>query len=442
MAIRDHIDADFNAPSRQVECKVEIYFDAEPLVITHSDYLMKLSLTEESSAESSNPLGAVSANELDLTLSNKNRIFTPTNVTGPYYGKIKNGVKLKVFFRLIDPVDTLNWIEFGVYYVAEWNSEATGINATVYATDIMSTVLTEPSANIQVVAGYTFKQFYDYMFATIGHAAVVSSELDGIIPFAYASDSISADLSELTCAAMAMCYSDRAGVITVEPINASRALRATLTDSDQVVSVTVKQSTIKTYDGVSLTYRYPQLLLNQNLLEVTDLDIPAGNYAHDTMYFDDGPVAAVGHVAVQTLSDLVTVLGFSYTPWQIKLITNSLNALTTNLSVYGTLVDFTDTVISDEAASMFSYTNKYIQTVAYASVYKAFLEAFVGSDVPTIDAKIRGNLLLKPGDKITVTSDMFNVTFTGVIKRMKYTYEGYLSCTATLLNSDIVEVIA
>lgn len=443
MAIRNHTDADFNSKSREVECKLEIYFDPEePLTITNHDYIISLGISEESSAESKNPLGTISANELDLSLFNTDGIFSPLNEASPYYGLIKVGVKIIPYFRLKDAVDTLNWIQLGVFYVTDWKATITASTVTVYAMDKMREVLSGDSTDVQVVANYTFKTFYEYYFMKLGHSVTVDEALSKVIPFAYAESDIGSTLTDLTCAAQAMCYANRSGEVVVKALNTERPLRATITDSDQIVDISLSQSILKSYDGVALTYKFPQLTMNELVLDVENIDIPEGTATHLPLRFDKGPIAALSHCALQTLDNAVKILHLAYTPWLLTIVTenNTEAAIVSNLSAYGTLVEFTDTVLSDEADNMLTYSNKYLQTEEVALAYKAFLEAFVGSTIPVLEVRIRGNLLLQLGDKITVQSDTYELTFTGVIQRMKHDYQGFLGTTITLLNSEILEV--
>lgn len=443
MAIRDHIDDDFNASTRQVDCKVEIYFDEVPLTVTKSDYLISCDELEEVTAESSDPIGAVSANEFSMVLLNTNGIFNPHNTSGPYYSKIKTGIVIKPYFRLLTDTDTLNWIQMGTFYVSEWSAEVTGTKATVYATDIMKDVFGKDPVDIQVVADNTFKQFIDYVFGIIGYTPAVSADLTQLLPFGYVKGVPKTFLTELMAGALAMCHSDRLGGIVVNPIAATRVNRATLTDANQVISVSAKQSTLKTYNGVSLTYSLPQLLYDQKVMEAKDFKVKVGTHAYDTMSFNEGPVAGVGHIAAQTVDNKVQVTTFSYSPWQIKMtINNDTEAqLLTALSVYGTRVDFTDTVIADSTTPLLTINNKYIQTPEYAANYKTFLNAFVSNITPVLEVTIRGNLLLKLGDLITIQSTKYHLNFTGLIWRIKTSYPGYLKQTITLLNSEIVGVI-
>lgn len=64
--MRPLVDADFNAASREISMRLDIYLDETPLEVTKQNYLIDSSWLEEGSADSSNPFGAVSSNELSL----------------------------------------------------------------------------------------------------------------------------------------------------------------------------------------------------------------------------------------------------------------------------------------------------------------------------------------------------------------------------------------
>ena len=85
--MRAATDADFNSRSRQIELKLDIYFDGmmtTPFTVSKSDYLIDAEWLEEISADSSNPLGVISSNELSFRLFNKDGIFSPTNTLSPH----------------------------------------------------------------------------------------------------------------------------------------------------------------------------------------------------------------------------------------------------------------------------------------------------------------------------------------------------------------------
>ena len=438
---RAAVDADFNAASRQIEGKVDIYFEATPVTIMHDDYLIDFSVLEEICAESNTPLGKISANELEVTLLNPDNRFNPQNTTGPYYGLIKTGIRVDPFVRVVSPTLVSDWIPLGVFYVRDWFAEMAGVTASIYTTDKLETALAASTDTVEVQQSVTFKAFLENIFTVIGVTASVDASLTQNIPAAFAAPKPGQFLDTMVAGAMAMCYCNRAGSILVRPYIATRSLRATITDADQIVDMKAKQSVLKTYDGVSLTWQFPQFTPHDLLLDIQNYDIAIGAKQYSDIEFDKSPVAAVESVATQTKVEDVLINSFSYTPWKFKVsLTNSTAAvIQTMLSVYGISVELTATEIKDEGTSLLDIKNDYIQTEEYATTYKSFLSAFVVCDIPTITITTRGNPLLLLGEKITASSAMYDLTYTGIIQRIKHKFSGHYASTITLMNIDIVE---
>lgn len=115
----DATDLDYNADSRVIESKIEIFFDPTPITVDKDDFLIDWDVLEEVGTDSNNnPIGDTSANDFSFSLFNEEGIFSPANTAGPYYGKIKSGVKVIPYLR----TKNTNWIQMGVFYVNEWNA--------------------------------------------------------------------------------------------------------------------------------------------------------------------------------------------------------------------------------------------------------------------------------------------------------------------------------
>ena len=183
--VRDATDEDFNAHSRCILLKLDIFFDGlqnEPLTVTRSDYLIDAELLEEAGAEDSNPLGAISANELSFSLYNDSGIFSPTNTNSPYYGKIKTNVPIIPYMKPeLDEVTDVNWIKMGKYYVSDWNATVTGAAASITAEDKLQQVFLEPAPVIPVGLNKTQAAFFQEVFEALGYAAKISQSLNATI---------------------------------------------------------------------------------------------------------------------------------------------------------------------------------------------------------------------------------------------------------------------
>lgn len=444
--IREATDEDFNAQSRCILLKLDIFFDGlqnEPLVVTTDDYLIDADLLDEIGAEDNNPLGAISANELSFSLYNDKGIFSPTNSDSPYYGKIKTNVPIIPYMKpKFEDGTEVNWIKMGMYYVSDWNATVTGATVSVTAGDKIQQVLAEPSPIIPVGLNKSQAEFFQEVFDALGYAAKISGELNAPLLYTFTEGEQSAFLQEMLQGAIAYCTCDKEGDIVVKPLNGSNQLRATLTDADQIVSVTAEQSVVKMYSGVELTYVSPQLTETIQLVQIREANVPAGTFTHNKVAFSKGPAKAITNICAITSDKEVTVIDYVNSPWDITLITKneSTEQTTSDIIVYGAVVDFVDTILTDNALNILKVKNRYVQNTEYATRYKEILEAFVNSDMPTLTLQIRGNPLLNTGDKIRVKSEKYKLDFTGILKRIRYKYVGSLSCEITLLNSDILEV--
>ena len=440
-------DADFNNASRYLSMKIELYFnglESAPLTVTKDDYLVDTDWLEEGSAESSNPFGTISSNELSFRLFNKDGMFSPTNTSGAYFGLIKSGVCIIPYIKPINAADDLEWIKLGVYYVTGWTAAITSIYAEVVANDKWQTILNSSAPNYKVERNVTFKEAYDNVFNLMGFDVTVDEALTQLLVYSFTEGTPQNFLQELAKGSLVYCTSDKNGVPTVNPFIATRSVRATLTDGDQIKSVESKQSIIKAYDGVELTYSIPQGITQSKLVELQDISIMSGESLLPYLAFDIGPLWQINSVTIHNPTEAIQLTRYVATPWLISLYLNNPNAASVlaTILVYGTTVGFTDVVLSDEGTKILKVASRYIQTAEYAAVYKTVLNAFVNSTIPLLTVSVRGNPLLNIGDRISIQSTRYNLIFDGVIQRMKYAYNGSLSCEMTLLNNSVIQGVS
>lgn len=426
--------ATYNDASRSIIGKLEVYFSASPTTITADDYLMDFQVTEELTAESTTPLGAVSANELSFTLSNFDNRFSPANSSGPFYGQIGVGTRVNVFIALDEVTPT--WTQLGVYYVTSWQAKLGDAVATVTCTDIVQELLQKPMPDLDIKFNTDFHLLSEYILAQYGYpTAVVDSILTAAIPYGIVfTDTTRALFEILTIGAMAYLIATRTGGITVKKI-VSAAPVFTLTDDDQIISINVMQSILKTYGGVSVEYTLPQISDFIEVLRVDDLSVPMGTTTFDLIKYPN-LIHSLSGVTLQGPASVVLV-DYMSTNFGLIPTLQSSGVETVSLSASGRIITFVNQVLSDNVANMLPISNGLIQTAAYAAAYKTVLSNLATADIPELNMKIRGNPLIKLGDTVQVNSARYAVTFTGIVKRMVYNYNGALSCEATLLNAGV-----
>lgn len=429
----------YDKSTRHILGKLEIFFDGyenEPIIIDMSNYLIDYQIVEEASAEDKNPLGAISANELTFTLTNFNGIFSPSNVNGPYYGKIKTGVMVKPYIK---PNNAINWTPLGVYFVSDWSSKMGSATAFVTCCDVIQDLLLSPMPDLDVKLNVTFASYIRYVLRMYGFAnAEVDEKLNVLLPYGFIAYDKTPDLLQaIVEASMSVLVATRLGSLAVKKLRRSTPV-ATFTDSNQLISVDIEQSIIKTYNGVKLTYVIPQLSEDREVLVVDNLGIPKGITTHNLIKYSK-PVFNISAVAIS--GEVPSVIEkYTSTNFGITLVTrlNAEESTSAKLSVTGKNIDLVEQELNDGLTNMLEVYNPYIQISNYAANYKESLTNFVNADIPVLELTVRGNPDITIGETVEVHSAKYKIDFVGIVKRTVLKYSGNLTCNMTLLNAEVI----
>lgn len=295
----------FDAPSRYVAAKVDIYFDDTPMHLYSTDYIVDMSILEECSEDTDNPLGTPAANTLDITLYNTDDIFTPTNKNSPLYGSIKLGVKLCVYFCCLEDADinltddSIVWITMGTFYVTDWKVTSSRL-VSIAGCDILYKLLNETFPSVFVKRYVSYKNFIVNFLSSLNYSVSFISHNNNREFLAVLSytpyqndDKISSVLSRFTQATWSLCYANRTEQIVFNALSKEEEY-VNLTENDQVLDVDTQQSIIKSYEGVNLTYYRYQTTGTKKLLDVSDLAIPVGSASFGPYEFSDNVLNIAG----------------------------------------------------------------------------------------------------------------------------------------------------
>jgi hypothetical protein len=238
---------------------------------------------------------------------------------------------------------------------------------------------------------------------------------------------------ELVSGAMATLIASRQGTIVVEKLAAADPV-ATWTDDDQILSIDVIETILKTYAGVRLGYKLPQVTEDREVLSIEELVVPIGTTVHDLLKYENpvyniSAVMAIGASGVHVSDYLSTSTG-------IVLTTVAQGAGVARILVTGKMISLVTQEAFDDVPNVLEVQNSYIQTSVYAQEFKAALEQLISVHLPEMELTIRGNPNILLGQTVQVNSDRYGVAYTGIVKRMVYTYVGSLSCRATLMNAE------
>ena len=438
-------DALFDVDGRTVEMKFDFYFDSTPVSVTRNDYLTSASLIEEMHAAGATPLGGVTSNQVTITLINEGGIFSPTNPLSPYYGKMKKGLKVDAFIRIVnwDSIEEYEWEPMGEFYVSSWVATITGLIATIVVSDILYSVFGRPQVIMPISRNTTHAALYTNFFTALDIIPEIDSALTSALEYAYSNDENKEFLTDLSNGAQADCYCNHAGVVRVESLFKNRALRATLTDGDQVKGVETGSSDTIDYDGVSVVCNTHQESAQSEVLTITETTIASQSVldfsnvllsAQPLIKFISAAITPGDGVKISIPAATTTTMSF-------RLHNTNDVSKTVDIALHGTTLEIVKTSMTDSGSNLLSVDSAYIQDLTYAQTIKARLQKFVGLDLPTLNVTVRGNPLLHLGDKIRVVSSKYNLDYTGIIVRATYDYDGSLSSVLTLLDASIFEEV-
>jgi hypothetical protein len=442
---RDATVTDYNAKDRAIEFAIDIYFfgaSVAPMRCTRSNHLVDCNVLLEACADSDTFVGVPSSNEVSFQLLGTNGLFNPANQSSPFYGRIRAGIQVNVYCRpmtLDVTLEEFNWNPLGVYYVTNWDTDITGVTANVTACDIMYSLMNDNSTSLLVQRDYSYYDLCNDFFDANDCTAVIHGDLSELLDFAYIDESNANFLASFSVGALAYIYCDVYGVINVLDIDNNRPVDFTITDSDQIIAITSKQSAMLTYDGLELTYYKMQLTDNVELLNNKGQIALLGSTKFNNQMFSKVPVFAISNsTMVSEVPCSINSIEASATNVSYDIQNNTASNIVFDFQVFGYAVESIAVILSDNNASMLKLSNKYIQNGTYASRFKLLIQRYLSMPMPILELEVRGNPLISIGSKVTVESVFYNLTFTGILIRQELRYDGGLSGRMTLLNADIV----
>lgn len=434
-------DASYNALSRTIYHKVDIYLDgdsATPLSVTRDDYMVTTSLLEEATAGDT-PFDSVSSNEITVNLYNTGSIFTPTNTASPYYGKMKRGVKIIPYFRASELDD---WGQIGTFYATDWSASPTASVAVVTADDKLYSIFGQDAVDLKVTSDTAVSTFYTTFFALFGIVPVVDATLTATLVKAFNELGNKEFLSALSTAFLCICNCSHNGAVTIKELSTVQSLRATITDADQVKTIDVKLSISSDYDSAYLKYYVPQESAEESVLSINELSLSSETTS--LIYsLSSTPLIRLKSVSFNNNTVLISFVSVTSTSKTITIVlTDVPDDTTTSLNVNGIYLEKISYEIGTQEENPLSVDNVYIQDTQSAIDYKAIMDRFAANVTPVIQATIKGNPNFQIGDKIRLISTRYGVDFTGILMKQQFDYDGGLTCDITLLNSSLVEVVA
>ena len=441
-SVSEAYKAAIKADTRHIVPLVYIYFDGltQPPTMFVGDVVSDISLLEETSADSSNPLGSVSANELTVSLDNSLRYFTPTNTESPYYGKLKPNTLIKPYLGVVLPDDSNEYVALGVFKSGDWSSPSSSLESSVTAYDKLYEIGELDVPMLAMADNVTIGQLFEILFVGIGMSTddyYIDTALTQVVQLGYISKGkVKAALQYLSVAGFCSVYTDRYGVIQVKSNFMSGTPITTWTDNDQIINAENPQKYLDAYSVVRLSYKLPTKKALSTVLSITSYVIPAGGTTITAAEFSSGPIFYVEQVRLLGAINSV-VANIEYGAWSITIGINNAGANeTVDIEVIGKSIDFTAfnySVEDTNAINMFGskelqIDNNLIQSLNVATSYAQSLLAYVSDPLVNFEVELRGDPAIKVNDIVRIQDEADKIgTVDAVITRIELDFDGGLS---------------
>lgn len=445
----------FNDSVREITCKVEIYFDGfdnDPYVIDYdSDLIMSFELLEELAVDSDSPVGSIVANELAIELYNKNDMFNPLNTEGIFYNKITINTPIKLYVQEVR--NDTGWIPLGTFFVADWNCSNASQTCSIVAYDYMAQFMALPAPLMLVSKDTSVGEFLLNM--AVGAGLEPSSIIiDPILltqkmTYSYMLDGTIKDtLQKITEAHLFYIWFNREGKLATKSLKSNDKSVATLTDDNQIMSINIEESMLKSFSAVDVSYVIKAYDNQQLVATVSDYALYKGTNYINNIKPTKGPVYTVDF-GLYNGEDNVLISNIEYNPWKFNVIAESPVETISTIEIYGRpLITKTTLVIHQEnerlvdtmGMKLIQVENEYIDSKEVAEQLAKVLLNFVSNAASVVNMNTRGNPGIEIGSTVTIDDTFDNVHLEGILTKQHIRFDGSITADMTCLNRSIKEV--
>lgn len=410
-----------DASGRQIRAKVVIHFTS-PLTVTGSDYLVGFDSLEEEYIDSADIFGMMSSNECSITLLNTNRIFSVTNISSPYYGQLKPGLKVVVTFQIFTTI----WedVPLGTFYTVEWPLGTTGTTVEVLCRDRLYAANKKTVSAIVVQRNMTVQNAIQNLFINAGVTNYNIGVLDYQISYWWHNDStLGEQLQKFVTGYGVRIYVDKADNIVVVKARSGSSVK-NLTGSNQILGLTSAADSRYLFSKVNVSYI-------------------ANTVVETTLYYALANGTNLLKTVVPTLlvkatntDAVITSLAFDSDKITIAVGADA----STEILIDSLKQESKITVVADSGlvASYGDIVKNLTTEIAQSSVEATLLAQMALNEVrveKVLMANVRGYFPLELGDKVTLTNVASATTGDYYITKMKYEFTGSLVGMYTLLKS-------
>lgn len=342
MNVSDAFKQAVDSLERSVVAKLEIYFDGEnnPPTTFDGDMIIDFKILEEASADSQNPLGVVSSNELTISLHNKNGAFTISNINSPYYKKIQKNILVKPYIGVILSDDSVEYIQMGKYWADDWKSPSDSLETSVTAYDLLYDLGDKDVPDIPLLVNVDIKYVFVVLFTALGLTAedyIIDTNIVCKLQYVWFRGTVKNMLQALNTAGNCTASINRQGKIYVKSNNTNKAIAAILKDSNQLITAQNIQTYNSTVSKVNLNYVLIDFSEETELLSIEKYPVMPGVNSIANVSFGNDPVAKVTKISLQN-SKFSSIDNIKYGVRTISFDINSTESENVDISVTGTYI--------------------------------------------------------------------------------------------------------
>lgn len=407
------------------------------LVLSQDD-IEDYKVLEESSGESSSPLGSVTSNELSINLKNNHKWFTPANASSPFGPYLKPGVRMKIYIGLATVQDACEVMPLGTFYTTDWETPIESLTASLTGLDRVNVLNQQTPTKVPILHNTTIRKLFEIFFRSYGLLPTeytIDMSLNQKVPIGWIppGNFIEAAqvLSEAGNCSVIVTRNDKIAVknnfVKGDPLDV-------LTDDNAITSISNPMSFLKTYNVVKVKYKIPTLSQNRDLLSIEGAVFPPGVTVMRDLEFKTGPVDKVLNVQLAAPNGALKVKSLKYGAWyvDIEIENTSWESVTSDMVLVGTTIELITTEftsaqkgVTSTSVRTFEVDNELIQDATVAKIYAISLRAVLEDPSLIYKASTRGNPSHELFDLISVQSDSDGIVATSIVPtRLEITYDG------------------
>lgn len=424
--------------------KITEFFTSVREIYDHDDIVSVRVLEEREPNHGLIVVGAASANEIGMVLSNADHRFDEDNDTSHLYQLIRPNRRVRLELGA-EVNDADEWVPLGTYWVAEWDTQE--LETSLRALDRVeqlraSKYLGGPVLQNATVGELAALVLDDAKLMTSEY--VIGSEMnDVVIPWAWFAPGNHRDALQLIAAAgLAAVWADREGRIHVERLDGAPGASAlTITDDDYFPPVRTPIYQGRVINEATVSIHPLEPVAEAELVYRSPVKVPAHTTVTFTAVYSQPPVIEATAGLEGAGASIVSV---DYYAWgAVACIENSgtndaepllvINGIRLASAGESKAVARDETSITTHGPLGYEYpSNPLIQTPEHAQALANRLLIMAAEPSRGIELEWRGNPALEVGDIVTVVTDAaHNRQSDYRIIRQELQWAGALSATLT-----------